>query len=108
MVEGKFSVQLRPKLNNIFAVVVVVHVVYVVVLVVVVVEPRNLPLKFGQNQVSNSSDISNIAFVVVLGWWWCWCLCCAESCLCWGGTIIFEVRQSTPKIYTTKDCRVRP
>ena len=29
--------------------------------------PRNLPLKFGQNRVSNSSDIGGIEFAVVGG-----------------------------------------
>ena len=31
---------------------------------------RNLTLKFGQNQASNSWDIANIEFLVVGGWWW--------------------------------------
>ena len=28
--------------------------------------PRNLPFKFGKNQVGNSSDIADIEFVVVV------------------------------------------
>ena len=35
-----------------------------------VIDPRNLPLKFGQNQVSNSWDIANIEFLVVGGGGW--------------------------------------
>ena len=30
-----------------------------------------LPLKFGQNWVSNSLDIADIEFVRVVGGWWC-------------------------------------
>ena len=53
-----------PKADNIVVdivvvVVVIVVVVIVVVVVIAVVDPRNLPLKFGSNQVSNS------------GWWVC-------------------------------------
>ena len=33
--------------------------------------PRNLPLKFDQNQASNSWDIADIEFAVG-GWWWWW------------------------------------
>ena len=29
--------------------------------------PRNLPFKFGQNQASNSRDIADIEFTVVVG-----------------------------------------
>ena len=32
-----------------------------------VIDPRNLPLKFGQNQVSNSWDIDDFEFPVVGG-----------------------------------------
>ena len=32
-----------------------------------VIDPRNLPLKFGQNRVSNSWDIDDIEFPVVVG-----------------------------------------
>ena len=42
----------------------VVFVVVVYVVVIVVVNPRNLPLKFGQSWVSNSWDIPDIEFVV--------------------------------------------
>ena len=46
----------------------VVDVVVVsVVVVIVVVHPRNLTLKFGWNQVSNSGDIVDIEFVWVGG-----------------------------------------
>ena len=38
----------------------VVVVVVVVVVHVVVVDPRNLPLKFGKNWVTNSLDISDM------------------------------------------------
>ena len=40
--------------------------------------PRNLPLKYGQNRVSNSSDIAEIDFAWVVdgggggGWRWWW------------------------------------
>ena len=46
--------------------VVVVVVVHVVVVVVPVVDPRNIPIKFGQNQVSNSRDLTDIEFAVVV------------------------------------------
>ena len=41
-------------------------VVVVVVVVVVAVDPRSLPLKFYQNQVSNSPDIVAIFVVFVV------------------------------------------
>ena len=47
-------------------VVVVVSIVVVIDAVVVVVHPRNLPLKFVQNQVSNSSDMDDIEFLWVV------------------------------------------
>ena len=31
------------------------------------IDPRNLPLKFGENRVSNSWDIDDIEFPVVVG-----------------------------------------
>ena len=46
-------------------VIVGVAVTVVVVFVFVVDDPRNLPLKFGQYQISNSSDIADIEFL----WW---------------------------------------
>ena len=48
-------------------VIVVAVVVVVVVVVHVVVDPRNLPLKFGQNRVRNRLDIAGIEFPVVVG-----------------------------------------
>ena len=39
---------------------------------VVVLDPRNLPLKFGQNRVTNSWDIADIEFLVGGGWSWWW------------------------------------
>ena len=33
---------------------------------IVVLDPRNLPLKFGQNPVSNSLDVPDIEFLVVV------------------------------------------
>ena len=46
--------------------------VVLVLLHVVAVDPRNLPLKFCQNWISNSSDIEDVEFpvVVVVGGWW--------------------------------------
>ena len=38
-----------------------------------VIDPRNLPLKFGQNQVSNSWDIDDVEFVLVGGGGGRWC-----------------------------------
>ena len=35
---------------------------------VLAVDPRNLPLKFGQKHISNSSDIDDVEFPVVGGW----------------------------------------
>ena len=53
----------------IFVAFVFVFVVHVVV-VIVVVHPRNLPLKFGQNQVGNSWNIADVEFPVdVVGGW---------------------------------------
>ena len=46
-------------------VVVVVVTVVLVVVVHVVVNPRNLPLKFGQKWISNSQDIVVVKIVVV-------------------------------------------
>ena len=59
-----------------FVFVVVVVIVFVVVVVhvvvlIVVVDPRNLPLKFGLNQVKKSWDIYDIEFAVVVGGGWC-------------------------------------
>ena len=51
----------------------VVDVVLVLILVhVVAVDPKNLQLKFCQNWISNSSDIEDVEFpvVVVVGGWW--------------------------------------
>ena len=43
---------------------IIVVVIFVVVIVIVVFDPRNLNLKFGQNQVSNSWDFADIEFAV--------------------------------------------
>ena len=60
-----------------FVVVVVVFVFVVVVVVVVVINvvffrccwSRNLPIKFGQNRVSSSWDITDILTLSLCGWW---------------------------------------
>ena len=50
----------------VFVVVLVVGIVVIVVIVVVVVDPRNQPLKFGDNLVDNSIDIDDIGVLLVL------------------------------------------
>ena len=85
--------------------------------------PRNLLLKLGQNHVSNSWDIDDIEFVVVLlqwvggclkmeirlsqpqlklklSWGWAWQKCCPKNC----GSTNFGVQknQSLQKIGTKK------
>ena len=49
-----------------------------------IIDPRNLPLKFGQNQVSNSWDIDDVEFPVVGGGGGVKSLSCKPQPLCWG------------------------
>ena len=58
------SIESQPKKIVVVVVIIVFVVVHVVVVVIAVVDPRNLPLKFGQNQVSNSWD--NVVVVVIV------------------------------------------
>ena len=44
-------------------IVVVVFVVVIQIVIIIVVDPRNLPIKLGQNQERNSWDIAGIDFV---------------------------------------------
>ena len=49
-----------------------------------VIDPRNLPIKFGQNRVSNSGDIDDVEFPVLGGgggWWW-WVVVVVKSHFC--------------------------
>ena len=44
----------------------------VIVVIIVVINPRDQPIKFGRNHISNRWDIADVEFPVEGGWWW-WC-----------------------------------
>ena len=61
------------------------------VAVVIVVDPRNLYLKFNQNQVSTIRCCwcYCCCWLCCCCWWWCCCCCCLTQKLTFVGGIIF-------------------
>ena len=63
-----FKVWSKSGLQNIVSVVIVISIIVDVIVlvahVVVVIDPRNLPLKFGQNLVINRLDLVNVVVVI--------------------------------------------
>ena len=59
-------VSIRWDVTVVVVIVIVVVVIVVVVVFMDIIDPRNLPLKFCQNRVSNSWDIDDVEFPVVV------------------------------------------